>query len=192
MDTCRQSKASLRKASIKQSFEGTLIMAALVTLCAVSALAQNPVPFVNAPLVPGEKAPGSAAFTLTVNGAGFVSGATVNWNGNARATTFVSNKQLTTSINAADVLTASTASVTVVNPAPGGGTSNVADFQVLKTLVTPGFGRLDYVTDLSPQDVAAADFNHDGRLDLALPTGDNTVSVLLGNGDGTFQSRVEY
>ena len=90
MDTCRhQSKGNLSEFSVSRSFNRSLTLAALVILSVVSALAQNPVPFVNAPLVPGEKPPASAAFTLTVNGAGFVSGATVNWNGNARTTTFV-------------------------------------------------------------------------------------------------------
>jgi hypothetical protein len=42
--------------------------------------------------------------------------------------------------------------------------------------------------------VAIADFNGDGKLDLALtnPTTSNTVSILLGNGDGTFKSPVNY
>ena len=37
------------------------------------------------------------------------------------------------------------------------------------------------------------DFNGDGRPDLAVANyGDNDVSVLLGNGDGTFQNQVTY
>ena len=38
-----------------------------------------------------------------------------------------------------------------------------------------------------PQAILAADFNNDGKLDLATANfGDGTVTVLLGNGDGTF------
>ena len=46
----------------------------------------------------------------------------------------------------------------------------------------------------NPQDVAAGDFNGDGNVDLAvLNSNDQTISILLGNGDGTFKvSRTTY
>src|SRR5580692_10784132 len=80
----------------------------------------NPVPLINQPLVPDAVAPGGSGFTLTVNGTGFGTDSTVNWNGSPLATTFVKDSQLTASVPAADIATVNTAAVTVVNPAPGG------------------------------------------------------------------------
>ena len=52
---------------------------------------------------------------------------------------------------------------------------------------------VDYATGTYPFSVAVGDFNGDGKLDLAVTnSGDNTVSVLLGKGDGTFQAHVDY
>ena len=45
-----------------------------------------------------------------------------------------------------------------------------------------------YPVGMSPVSVAMGDFNGDGKMDLAvLNTGDSTISILLGNGDGSFQ-----
>jgi hypothetical protein len=38
----------------------------------------------------------------------------------------------------------------------------------------------------TPQNLVTGDFNGDGKLDLAVAQGDGTVSLLLGNGNGTF------
>ena len=55
---------------------------------------------------------------------------------------------------------------------------------------TGNFPRTDFSVGHSPSAVATGDFNGDGKLDLAVVNeGDNTVSILLGNGDGTFQSQ---
>jgi hypothetical protein len=71
---------------------------------------------------------GSANVVLTVTGGGFVSGATVLWNGSTRATTLVSATQLTATILAADLAAVGTADVAVFNPAPGGGSSTSLTF----------------------------------------------------------------
>ncbi|HEV3279584.1 MAG TPA: choice-of-anchor D domain-containing protein, partial [Terriglobia bacterium] len=153
----------------------------------------SPVPQIDLPLVPASAEPGGPAFTLTVNGAGFVSGSAVYWNGNSRTTTFVSSMQLTALINAADIATAGTASVTVMNPAPGGGYSDVAFFEVTNPASTVSLTGVTSSTGNSPTSVVVAQFNGDGFQDLAVTNeADNTVSILLGNGNGTFQPHVDY
>jgi len=94
-----------------------------------SFMVNNPVPATTS-LSPASSAPGVAGFTLTVTGSRFVQTSTVQWNGTALATTYVSAAQLTASIPASDVAIAGTATVTVVNGAPGGGTSNPQTFTI--------------------------------------------------------------
>ena len=95
----------------------------------VNVIEPNPVPSLVS-LVPPSATHGGKAFTLTVNGSKFVSGAVVEWNGVSHAANFVNSGQLTVKIPASDIATAGTASVTVKNPAPGGGTSNALTFTI--------------------------------------------------------------
>jgi hypothetical protein len=76
---------------------------------------------------------GDAGFDLTVTGSGF-SGSVLQWNGTALTTTFVSGTQLTAVIPTADLAEEGSATITVFNPSPGGGTSNALDF----TITDPG------------------------------------------------------
>jgi hypothetical protein len=95
----------------------------------VSVVPPNPVPSL-ASLSPPSAKHGGPAFTLTINGSNFVSGCTVQWNGANRSTTFVNSGQVTAKILASDIANAGTATVTVKNPAPGGGTSNGLTFTI--------------------------------------------------------------
>ncbi len=89
----------------------------------------NPVPTL-AGLAPSTAVEWGGDFTLTVNGTNFIDGSVVRWNGSDRPTTYVSATQVTASIPAADLVTPGTATVTVFNPAPGGGASNGAAFTI--------------------------------------------------------------
>ncbi len=178
----------------------TRSLALLATLIGGVTLAQNPVPFVNQPLVPTSVVPGHGTFTLTVTGTGFVPRTVVNWNGSPRATILVSGT-LKATINAADVAHSQTAAITAVSPTPGGGTSNVVYFSVGKRSSEVAFARIDLPLTVPPGwyigTIAAGDFNKDGKPDLAISfnraNGLGTITIVgvfLGNGEGTFQTPI--
>src|SRR5262245_21928316 len=58
-------------------------------------------------------------------------------------------------------------------------------------------GAVTILTDTNSRNLVAADFNRDGNQDVAVVNHINTfspgtMSVLLGNGNGTFQNAVQY
>ena len=57
----------------------------------------------------------------------------------------------------------------------------------------PSFvARTDYVVGSLPEGMAVGDLNSDHNLDLVTLSYNGSVSVLLGNADGTFQPAVDY
>ncbi|MBA3913778.1 MAG: VCBS repeat-containing protein [Acidobacteriales bacterium] len=169
---------------------------AVMLLLAIAVSAQsNPVPFIKTPLVPDAVAPGGPSFTLTVNGTGFVPGSVVQWNGTALATTFVSGSQLTATVPDAYTGQGGSPAVTVRNPAPGGGKSNFQYLSVRSATTAISFGQsapfgLEQNVILS----GTADFNGDGKLDLAFINSQqytSSIEIALGNGDGTFQAFID-
>ncbi len=105
------------------------VLTTIFTNGVVTVSQQNPAPAITS-LNPTSAIAGGAAFTLIVNGTNFINGSTVQWNGANRATTFVNSAQITAAVTANDIAGAGTAIVTVVNPAPGGGTSNAVSFAI--------------------------------------------------------------
>src|SRR5918993_180004 len=82
----------------------------------------------------------------------------------------------------------------------------VTNYKAKQVSVLPGNGdgifqeKKDYAVEGKPTSVTSADFNGDGKEDLAVTNNYSThttttpsnLSVLLGNGDGTFQEAVTY
>jgi hypothetical protein len=115
----------------------------------------NPVPTL-ASLTPSSLVIGSPVTTLTVNGSSFVSGAVVTFNGAALATTYVSGTQLTATLPSGAASAEAAHTVTVTNPAFGGGTSGAVTLTVaaLGSAIAPG---------TSCQDIYSSGTRADGR-----------------------------
>lgn len=116
----------------------------------------NPTPNLTA-LSPTSANSGDPGFTITVNGTGFLNGASVEFltselfaGYTPEPTTFVSSTQLTAAIPASAIVLPGPASVVVANPQPSLGTSNVLNFTVnLGTYPVPD------LTAISPTSVLA-------------------------------------
>lgn len=92
-------------------------------------MVNNPVP-VLVSISPNSSTAGGSSFTLTCNGGNYVTGSKVRWNGVDLTTTYVSATQLTASVPAANIASPGSATVTVFNPTPGGGTSAGRTFTI--------------------------------------------------------------
>lgn len=94
----------------------------------------NAVPFTVLPaphissISPSAATAGGPAFTLTVNGSGFSTGAVVHWNSTVLATSVVSATQLTAPVLASLIAAPGSAQITVVS---GGITSNAVTFTIV-------------------------------------------------------------
>jgi uncharacterized protein (DUF2141 family) len=189
--------------SSMKSIALTLVLATLYLSPAAAQVTPNPIPSIAQPLVPSAVAPRGVNFTLTIHGTGFVANSLVLWNGEERATAFVSQTELQATILADDIKQATTGRITVQNPKPGGGLSPVAFLPVRDPAAQVNFA-LDPVknsTTVFPQDdqllTQAIDVNNDGILDLIwTPNSNNNtaapaqqVNVQLGKNNG-FQAPI--
>ena len=120
--------------------------------------ATNPLPALNS-LSPAGVTAGGPGFTLTVTGSNFIPASVARWNGSDRATTLLSPNQLRAFIPSTDIAAGAVVDVTVFNPPPRGGTSNVLTFAIADfalsvapatTTVTAG-QPATYTVTLTPQ-----------------------------------------
>jgi|GEM_PF-1702372 len=152
----------------------------------------NPVPYIDL-VSPVSVNPGTTGVTLTILGTGYVSTSIVQWNSIALTTTFVSSKKLTASVPDSFVAAIGLGAITVVSPGAGDGTSNVFYFPVAASEAStqfPSSPSSSVSVGNTPQGITTADLNGDGKLDLAVAnSGDDTVTILLGNGNGAFTTK---
>ena len=82
-------------------------------------------------IAPSSSSPRGSSVTITVNGDGFVDGASlVRWNGEDLPTTFESGSELKARISAQRLSSPGEFTIAVFNPEPGGGTSTSMTFTV--------------------------------------------------------------
>ena len=156
-------------------------------------LATVPTPFVDI-LQPTAAAPGSTLSSLTISGANFVSGSTVNFNGGSLTPATVTSSQIV--VNSVPALPASavTLPLTVINPtsSPQVGISNVAFFPVAVAATSVTTSLTSFALN-RPFAVAMGDFNGDGNLDLAVTRfNDGLVDIFLGTATGTFPTTPSF
>ncbi len=132
---------------------------------------QHPTPLTTA-VSPSVVVAGSAGAEIVVTGSGFVSASRLHWNGDERATTIVNATTLNATVSEEDVATAGSATVRVVTPAPGGGTS--------APLTVAINNREPLLESVSPATIAAGA----GAVTLTLTgTGFGEVSRVRWNGE---------
>jgi uncharacterized protein (TIGR03437 family) len=116
---------------------GTTLTSNTVTFLITAATASTPA---ITSISPSSTTAGGPAFSLVVNGSGFVAQSIVHWNGSSLATTYVSSTQLTAPVPTNLIAIAGTATISVVNP--GNSTSNTVAFNIsapntYPTITTP-------------------------------------------------------
>lgn len=155
---------------------------------------QGATPFIDS-LSPPSASPGAGPLLITLHGANFASGATVQVDRQSFTPTLLSAGRLTITLPASALATPHTAAVTVINPgAPRSLVSNSALFPV--GYPSPGIAAAQAFFPLTePRGLAIADFNLDGNADVAVTSwctqldsicSPGKVNVLPGTGTGSF------
>ena len=145
---------------------------------------------------PSTVAASSLSRTITVDGTGFQSGLTVTITSSSSSTHPAPSQVTSTSFQITAVFNTGSYTISVTNP--GGQSSSPFAF-VAKAATGINFApQVNYATGATTSgpnrgsaSIALADFNGDGKLDIAVSNyASNTISVFLNKGDGTFGAPV--
>ena len=91
---------------------------------------ENPVPVISS-VSPNSIQVGTYPATVTIDGSGFTPDSVARWDGEDRETTYVSPNQVTFAVEYLDTNVPSSGDITVKNPSPGGGISNIATITIV-------------------------------------------------------------
>jgi len=139
----------------------------------------QPLPIITA-MTPQGAVVGESAFTLTVDGSGFVPESTVFWNDSPRPTTFISSSRLQASIQAADVATAGLALVSIRLSSAPNQDSALTSFPVSSLHVeAPNLPSNDLVWDPHRQVIYASIPSSAGMQGNAIATIDPVSNAIL-------------
>lgn len=162
---------------------------------AVTVTINNPAPVIVS-LSPDTTSTLNGTFELKVFGTGFAQNAVVRFNGANRPTTFFGTTELQATIQGSDISQPGSATVTVFNPAPGGGESNAETFVITNPAPTieslspstaisegPGFTLTIKGADFAPGAIAFWNgaprdtaFSDSSTLFVSIPAGDIFVA----------------
>jgi hypothetical protein len=110
----------------------------------------NPSPTISN-LSPASTTVGTTNFTLNVIGSNFIPTSSIRWNNVALASTYINSNQLTATISSSLLNSVGNVNVSVVNPSPGGGTSNNSIF----TISANGNNPVPSITSSLPNNINA-------------------------------------
>ncbi len=121
----------------------------LLAICGCGSVTFNATPIITG-LYPGSVVAGSQGFNLVVTGLQFLTTSVVYWNGHPLKTTYSTDtEQLTAAVPASLLTVSGNETISVVNPAPGGGTSSTLTF-----FVDPPANPAPVISSLSPANTA--------------------------------------
>lgn len=151
------------------------------TSTASSVSVTNPAPGYSIALSPQNiVAGGTSPLTVTVTGSNFLQSSTVQVNGAARTTTFVSSTKLTFQLTVADQATGQQFWIQVLNPAPGGGLSASVPLFILNQAPTP------VLSQVTPDQIVM------GSVDTQITVTGSNLGQQLSNGTWVTTSQVQW